>query len=450
MLCSKHHKWFLISIFFAYIATMTISSFFLFTKHPCTYQQNMMIERMNKRNDEAVIVLHWEMKDHWAGWGKNTKILWAGYKDEEAGHCRNNCKFTGLRELSSTADVVLFEPQLFGRRGQQYPPLKRCGQKYMLFSYETSDYFPLHSDYKYLSHMDWRMTFESKSDVQVSFVCGWGMSNGIDAYRDPVPALGERKKFAVFVASNCGYGGAHLRTKYVLELMQYIQIDSYGKCIPNQPEDALVNLDEKERFQAKMDLFKQYKFVLAFENNNQTDYVTEKLPHAYLGQSLPVYMGADNVEEWTAGHNSIIRTDQFKSPRDLADYLIKVSENETLYNSYFEWKTQPLKESFQRHYNNCVFQAECRVCDLVRHERSKQAKLINNTHNVGGGGGGGLSHDRSLATDTGDGGIIQPLFSDYIIDDKFYLIQKISMAIIIIISILYFIIFVLEPCHHPR
>jgi hypothetical protein len=32
----------------------------------------------------------------------------------------------------------------------------------------------------------------------------------------------------------------------------------------------------------KIRLFSQYKFVLAFENNNVTDYVTEKLPHAFL------------------------------------------------------------------------------------------------------------------------------------------------------------------------
>lgn len=32
----------------------------------------------------------------------------------------------------------------------------------------------------------------------------------------------------------------------------------------------------------KIRLFSQYKFVLAFENNNVTDYVTEKMPHAIL------------------------------------------------------------------------------------------------------------------------------------------------------------------------
>lgn len=79
-------------------------------------------------------------------------------------------------------------------------------------------------------------------------------------------------------------------------------------------------------FKNKVNLFSNYKYVLAFENNNVTDYVTEKLPLAYLGKALfifqnlfvggalPVYMGAPNVEDWEIGPNSLIRTDNFSSP----------------------------------------------------------------------------------------------------------------------------------------
>lgn len=83
----------------------------------------------------------------------------------------------------------------------------------------------------------------------------------------------------------------------------------------------------------KIKLFSQYKFVLAFENNNVTDYVTEKLPHAFLstliflvvihqgalGGALPIYMGAPNIDEWVPAQMSIVKTSDFSGPE--VDFL---------------------------------------------------------------------------------------------------------------------------------
>ncbi|GAM23346.1 hypothetical protein SAMD00019534_065210 [Acytostelium subglobosum LB1] len=355
------HKVFVLTMLIAYVLTILISANKYIQKHPCKDQTSLLIESKPENN---VVVLIWETENHWTGWGRNGYINWAGYTDSNTLRCRETCVFTSDQSLYQSSDVVLFEPQPHGKRGLEYPPRKICGQKYMMFSYETSKYFEIQADPKYLSKMDWKMTFDAKAEVQISLTCSWGQENGIESYRRRIPPLKEKKKFAVFVASNCKRGGADKRTAYVKELMKYIQVDSYGKCLMNQPADALNRNTDRDRFTAKMELFKQYKFVLAFENSNETDYVTEKLPHAYLGLSLPVYMGAPNVEDWTTGDNSIIRTDQFASPKALGQYLVKVSKNETLYNSYFKWKNAPLKESFHRHYNNCVFLAECNSCPI--------------------------------------------------------------------------------------
>lgn len=47
--------------------------------------------------------------------------------------------------------------------------------------------------------------------------------------------------------------------------------------------------------------------MIAFENSNVTDFVTEKLALAFKAGTLPVYMGAPNVENWLPGENSIIK-----------------------------------------------------------------------------------------------------------------------------------------------
>ena len=37
-------------------------------------------------------------------------------------------------------------------------------------------------------------------------------------------------------------------------------------------------------------IVKKYKFVLAFENSNCEDYVTEKIWHAYAAHAIPMYV----------------------------------------------------------------------------------------------------------------------------------------------------------------
>eukprot|EP01133_Synstelium_polycarpum_P001533 gene1533-1790_t len=334
----------------------------------------------------------WEMQHHWAGWGRGgDNVPWAGYQIEKP-DCSDRCRFVGNRDAAPIADVLIYEPQQFGKAGRRYPEKKVCGQKYMMFSYETVDYFAIQGDSRYLS-------------------------------QKPVAKLEDKKKFAVFVASNCVRGGADKRTEYVKELMQYIEIDSFGLCLQNQPADALNRNTDRERYLAKMELMKEYKFVLAFENGNTTDYVTEKLFQAYLGKTLPVYMGANNVEDWTPGNHSVIRTDQFKSPKDLADYLLKVGSDQSLYEEYFKWKNEPFKPQFYKSYDNCVFQTECRLCDRVIEER-KLAKEA----------GYPLYTGETLAT-SGTGA--PEIFSGYVIEDLFYDIQLYSIIAIIGLMMLY-------------
>ena len=169
----------------------------------------------------------------------------------------------------------------------------------------------------------------------------------------------------------------------------------------------------------KIDVFKDYKYsshiassfssnlrfryVLTFENNNVTDYVTEKLPcvlayashkphsiyYKYLTHhvssrsfdsshftpsylilsydficshlshltllcsagALPIYMGAPNIESWLPGKKSIINTAHFSGAKALAEYINHLNENEDEYEEYFEWKKQGLSDGFVDKYN---------------------------------------------------------------------------------------------------
>ncbi|KAJ8310158.1 hypothetical protein KUTeg_012023 [Tegillarca granosa] len=143
-------------------------------------------------------------------------------------------------------------------------------------------------------------------------------------------ALGKKKKVAIFV-SNCF--SKNDRLSVVKELAEHIDVEIYGGC-----GSKICSRDKADKCLHM--LGKDYKFYLAFENSNCRDYITEKFfRNALMSDVLPVVMGAhpDDYRK-VAPPNSYIHIEDFKSPKELAEYLHKLDKNDTLYNEYFKWK----------------------------------------------------------------------------------------------------------------
>lgn len=76
-------------------------------------------------------------------------------------------------------------------------------------------------------------------------------------------------------------------------------------------------------------------------------------------------MGAPRADyEKHAPENSFIHVDDFASPKELADYLNLLHENDTMYNEYFEWR-----ETGQ--FINTYF--FCRLCAMLHEAPYSQA-----------------------------------------------------------------------------
>ena len=75
-------------------------------------------------------------------------------------------------------------------------------------------------------------------------------------------------------------------------------------------------------------------------------------------------MGAPNVEEFTPGSNSLIKVSDFANPRQLADYLLKISQSPEEYNLYHKWRQYGLGKFAQMlHYTYHTL--PCRVCQKI-------------------------------------------------------------------------------------
>lgn len=144
----------------------------------------------------------------------------------------------------------------------------------------------------------------------------------------------------VWIVSNCNaFNG---REKYMAELMKLVKVDSYGGCLKNKHSHT------SQRMSGNIDLFTKYKFVIAIENSNCVDYVTEKLVHAIASGSIPIVAGKDNKPDYLKflPRHSYINIYDYTSPQQLANHIKAIAANKTLYESYLPFKRNPYSKAF--------------------------------------------------------------------------------------------------------
>jgi hypothetical protein len=106
--------------------------------------------------------------------------------------------------------------------------------------------------------------------------------------------LAERK-FCNFIYWNGGLkGGAGLRQEFCKKLTRYRHVDCPGRVLNNM-RGAVSGRYSEDWFNGKIEFLKNYKFTIAFENESQIGYTTEKLYHPFIADSVPVYWGNPDV-----------------------------------------------------------------------------------------------------------------------------------------------------------
>jgi len=121
--------------------------------------------------------------------------------------------------------------------------------------------------------------------------------------------------------------------EYLTKLMENIEVES--------PYDGLYSIH-----QLQSGYYRKYKFIIAFENVIDTDYVTEKFYEPLIKGSVPIYLGAPNIDDFAPGDNCFVDVRKFENPKSLADFIKACYDDEQLYAQFFEWKNKPLRQSF--------------------------------------------------------------------------------------------------------
>ena len=260
------------------------------------------------------------------------------------------------------SDLVIFHAadmrRFVSRNELQQIQTYRCPSQRMVFlSLESPQSAPINDVDIPDGFFNWAITFKTDSDVYFPY----GSYSRLPSAENPPPLIdyaASKSKFVMWAVSHCGT----IREKYVKKLLNYINVDIYGNCSHIYEQN-----NQCPRSSYCEDIFKPYKFTLAFENGVCTDYITEKFWVALQRNSVPIVLARDYYSGDVVPPGSFISVQDFPSVKALAEYLLYLDKNDTAYNEHFSWK--------QKFVSNTNFSFPvCEVCDAL-HDKCLKPKV---------------------------------------------------------------------------
>ncbi|KAG1706908.1 hypothetical protein DVH05_027758 [Phytophthora capsici] len=151
----------------------------------------------------------------------------------------------------------------------------------------------------------------------------------------------ERRRFCAYLYARCD----RPQREYMFDVLNAMEpVDALGICAgSSRPPDPsymasrfLISYNDDA-----VSMFRNYKFVIAFENSGMPGYVTEKLVNPFLAGSIPIYLGNSTTVSGVFNTKSFIDCGRFERLRDCALFVMKVHKSPELYEQMR--REQPIK-----------------------------------------------------------------------------------------------------------
>ena len=236
------------------------------------------------------------------------------------------CMFSDDQSDYNISDVLIVSPSMFKF---PLPAHRPSGQRWLFNAFQAAltsmeKFHPKNLEAG--NHFNYTMTYSRTSDFPNPYgecvkmgTSTLRMSKQIDVI------IKGKARVVAWMASRCQVSS--LREDYLRELSQHLDIDIYGECGKLCPKGRGCD-----------NLLSTYKFYLAFENSLCGEYITEKVWRTLKLGIVPVVYGALDTYKAVLPPHSYIDVTHYDSPKSLAEYILKVNSNDTLYRTYFNWK----------------------------------------------------------------------------------------------------------------
>lgn len=177
-----------------------------------------------------------------------------------------NCELTNDKSKLNQSDYVVVHMR---NNISPIPTTRPKNQRWIFMIYESPIHSPNYSKYDGVFNLT--STYKKDSDFnsfyETFFNYEWGLNTSFNELEDFSKG---KTQFGAALISNCI--ATVKRLEYINELKKYVPIDVFGKCGTKCSEKFRNKTDSE----CKENVYKEYKFYLAFENSICKDYLTEK------------------------------------------------------------------------------------------------------------------------------------------------------------------------------
>lgn len=102
---------------------------------------------------------------------------------------------------------------------------------------------------------------------------------------------------------------------------------SYGKCCGSHPTTKQKSIGGGWQSEELIDMYKNYKFVIAMENKYVDGYVTEKILNAFYSGAIPIFWGS-SIVSILFNEKAFINVNNFSTFEACVDHVVNMTEKE--------------------------------------------------------------------------------------------------------------------------
>ncbi len=212
--------------------------------------------------------------------------------------------------------------------------------------------------FDHITHYNVEMSYRMSSDVpNPYFTFARGKQNLLEATHSH---WASREKAVLFVARNC-QSTSH-REDLLRALQAHVRVDSVSDCLHNKDWPSDIPRTDKRG------LLRRYVALLAAENSVEDDYVTEKVYAGLIAGAVPIYYGAQNIDQFVPS-NSIIKVPYPFNNATILEVAGKIQDllnNESNYNRLTSFKRlNNYDNNFLKTFNFTRIDVKCRLCHKI-------------------------------------------------------------------------------------
>lgn len=310
---------------------------------PVSAQSSLIQEKINFSNKKTAVLVWWPNleKDFWinGGW---PQILKDGFEKRGYQFILTHEHSKDFEELISKSDTIIVACPLFQKKyvfGSKVNPLSK------VYIWALESPLNLHQPIQIPSVVPLKKIFTWRTDLVDNITTFYipvetRLEQPVNINTDP----SNKQIFLIQIAGN-HYKNSSVGAIYEKRRQATLwwlknhpdAYEFYGVGWTNLLKDADKTLKKKfkSRYKGftpdKIKTLSQAYYALAFENTRHPDYVSEKIYDVMKAGTVPIYLGAPNIEEFVP-KDCFINYADFKNDEALYEYLISVTPTE--YQNY--------------------------------------------------------------------------------------------------------------------